>query len=236
MKRTNETLRKTMMMLMMASAVSFTFTACNDSANDTKDAIEEAEEEVEDVSSSSVKASDDVLVYDETEVDNVEVDEPIVEPIATLVRTASYTSTTRTSGAYPSVDGIRTKQGKNVFTYDQDEGEWAIVDSDVETITLYGIGDEEMGLNEYGKAQLDYIADMLQTEEGMTAVIKGHTDANKTVGNGSALAKWIQAKLVVGRGAEASRISSMGVGYSEPLDGYSIFDEKQNRVTITFTK
>lgn len=122
------------------------------------------------------------------------------------------------------------------FAWSAEFDEWVLNGSDAKTITLIDLGDEDAGITELGQAQLNYIATMLENNEGVNAVIKGHTDSDQKVGNGRGRAMWTKAKLILGHDAVASRISTEGVGTDEPLPGVDLADDSQKRVTVTFTK
>ena len=113
---------------------------------------------------------------------------------------------------------------------------WLLNGSGSKSITLENLGDEESGMTANGLAQLEYIATVLEANEGLKAVIKGHTDSDQKVGNGRGRAVWAKAKLILGHDAVGSRISTEGVGTKEPLAGVDLADDSQKRVTVSFTK
>lgn len=122
------------------------------------------------------------------------------------------------------------------FAWSSEFDDWVLNGTESKTITLTDLGDEESGISEIGQAQLDYIATVLETNDGINALIKGHTDLDQKVGNGRGRAMWTKAKLIIGHDAVGNRISTEGVGTDEPLAGVDLADDAQKTVTVTFTK
>lgn len=122
------------------------------------------------------------------------------------------------------------------FTWSSEFDEWVQNGTEAKTITLEGLGDEESGITAAGQAQLDYIATVLEAHDDVKAVIRGYTDSDQKIGNGRGRAIWTKAKLIVGHDAVGSRISTEGVGTSQPIEGVDLADDSQKRVTVSFTK
>lgn len=122
------------------------------------------------------------------------------------------------------------------FTWSSEFDEWVQNGTEAKTITLEGLGDEESGITAAGQAQLDYIATVLEAHDDVKAVIRGHTDSDQKIGNGRGRAIWTKAKLILGHDAVGSRISTEGVGTSQPIEGVDLADDSQKRVTVSFTK
>jgi len=95
-------------------------------------------------------------------------------------------------------------------------------------------------LNESMKTILDPIAETLMTYPGTDAMIKGHTDSsgpeefNQKLSEDRAMA--VSAYLM-DKGIDSSRIESVGVGSSEPIDDNDTKDGKManRRVDLTIT-
>ena len=119
--------------------------------------------------------------------------------------------------------------------WSSDLDDWVKNGTGSKTITLDGIAGEGE-LSAEGRAQLDLIATILEANEGLNAVIKGHTTADQKMGNGKARAVWTKTKLIFGHDAVGGKISTQGVGSKEPIEGVDANDASQKRITVDFSK
>lgn len=145
------------------------------------------------------------------------------------------------------VDAVETEAGEATdavaetvasagnYAWSSDLDAWILSGTGMKTITLDGISGEGE-LSAEGRAQLDVIASILESNEGLNAVIKGHTPADQKIGNGKPRAVWTKAKLIMGHDAVGSKISTEGVGSNEPIEGVDANDPSQKRITVTFNK
>lgn len=147
------------------------------------------------------------------------------------------------NAAGDAAEGAAEAVGAGSFAWSSGLSDWVSGGSGTTSITLDGLGDEESGLSESGKAQLDVIAAILEANEGVNAVIKGHSPKKDTKagdiaakGASKARAIWTKAKLIIGHDAVSKRISTEGVGSNELLEGTDPKADAQRRVTVTFTK
>jgi len=88
-----------------------------------------------------------------------------------------------------------------------------------------------------GKEQLDNLAANLKANPDWTAEIQGHTASPaKKLANGGGRAKWVQTKLVLGRGVKNKQLTSKGYGDEKLLPGIPAEDDKHKRVTVAISK
>jgi len=164
------------------------------------------------------------------EADDADGMEEVVDADATDVETTEAEVTTDSSSTDAS-----TSTNSNISWYSGLD-EWVLNGSGVKTITLEGIAGEGDDLSAEGQAQLDLIATILENNEAVNAVIKGHTPADQKIGNGKPRAVWTKAKLIIGHDAVGSRITTEGVGSNEPIEGVDANDPSQKRITVSFSK
>ncbi len=130
-----------------------------------------------------------------------------------------------------------SKEGSLSF----EQGSWAysvlqgINAGNTTTFTLDQVPYEGEELSEAGAQQLDQLAEILKANPNWKAEIQGHT-AEGVTGNGGIRAKWVQTKLVLGRGVKNKQLSSKGYGSEKTLSGLEPTDEKNKRITIELTK
>lgn len=103
--------------------------------------------------------------------------------------------------------------------------------------TLDQIPFEGEEISAAGKEQLDNLAAILKANPEWNAEIQGHTAApTKKLANGFARAKWVQTKLVIGRGVKNKQLTAKGYGAENLLPGVPEEDEKHKRVTVAISK
>jgi len=156
---------------------------------------------------------------------------------------AADDATEMVEGAADAVEGAAGDAAEAVegavssgnYAWSSDLDAWVLSGAGSKTITLDGISGEGE-LSAEGRAQLDAIATILESNDGLKAVIKGHTTADQKIGNGKPRAVWTKAKLIIGHAAVGGNITTEGVGSDEPIAGVDANDPSQKRITVTFNK
>lgn len=200
---------------MVVAAIAFTFTACSKSGNHEGDAAEVVDGAAGDVADAAGDAAE------------------AVEGAAGDVAEAAGDAAGDAAEAVEGAAGDAAATASASWSAGLDE--WVTGGSGVKTITLDGIAGEGE-LSAEGQAQLNLIATVLENNEGVSAVIKGHTPADQKIGNGKPRAVWTKAKLIMGHDAVGSRISTEGAGSKEPIEGVDANDPSQKRITVSFSK
>jgi outer membrane protein OmpA-like peptidoglycan-associated protein len=160
--------------------------------------------------------------------------EEVVDADATDVD-ASDAEVTTDSTSTDATDGASTGN----YAWSSDLDEWVLNGTGSKTITLSGIAGEGE-LSAEGRAQLDLIATILESNSGLKAVIQGHSaDGGKPVmekAGSKTRAVWTKTKLIFGHDAVGSNLSTEGLGATQPLEGVDAADESNKRITVSFTK
>lgn len=158
-----------------------------------------------------------------------------VEEVEEMTEEVIETADSMATEAADAVEGATTTSTSGNYAWSSDLDAWVLSGNGSKTITLDGISGEGE-LSAEGRAQLDVIASILESNEGLNAVIKGHTPADQKIGNGKPRAVWTKTKLIIGHDAVGNKISTEGVGSNEPIEGVDANDPSQKRITVTFNK
>jgi len=140
--------------------------------------------------------------------------------------------------ANEALDEMDSKAGELSF----EAGSWAsnllqgVNSGSSMVFTLDQIPFEGEELSAEGTQQLDNLAAILKANPDWNAEIQGHTSKAQKVGNGGVRAKWVQTKLVVGRGVPNKQLSSKGYGTDNLLPDVPEDDDKQKRITVSISK
>lgn len=156
-----------------------------------------------------------------------------VEEVEEMTEEVVETADSMATEAADAVEGATSTSGNYAWSSDLDA--WILSGTGMKTITLDGISGEGE-LSAEGQAQLDVIASILESNENLSATIKGHTPADQKIGNGKPRAVWTKAKLIIGHDAVGGKIATEGVGSNEPIEGVDANDPSQKRITVTFNK